>query len=156
MPNRDLYAEMQRVRYIERENGGTVDFSNFVDLDWISSGNSCEEELFERWLLRMVTAKKFIQTFRMGIIFVVSDPGFYPWMKSIVTVSQSLTLSEEIFVNELNEETTPSTSECGSSTRGREATGTDLGHGEFHNYEVLEDFSDSFVRWVTYGETICH
>lgn len=34
--------------------------------------------------------------------------------------------------------------------------GTDVGYGETRDSEVLEDFSDSFVRWVTYGEAICH
>lgn len=40
--------------------------------------------------------------------------------------------------------------------QGRDHTGTDFGYGEAQNHKVLEDFSDSFVRWVTYGETICH
>lgn len=49
VPTRELFAEMQRVRYLEHENGDAIDCSNFVDLDWLSSsGNSCEEELLER------------------------------------------------------------------------------------------------------------
>lgn len=49
MPAREFFAEMQRVRYLEHENGEAIDCSNFVDLDWLSSsGNSCEEELLER------------------------------------------------------------------------------------------------------------
>ncbi|KAH6817270.1 Phosphoinositide phosphatase family protein [Perilla frutescens var. frutescens] len=116
MPTRELFAEMQRVRYLERENGDAIDCSNFVDLDWLSSsGNSCEEELLER---------------------------------SMLTISPTAILSSENVINETASETTPSTSECGSSRRGRDPTGTDLGYGEAHNYEVLEEFSDSFGEMV--------
>ncbi|KAL1547867.1 phosphoinositide phosphatase SAC4-like [Salvia divinorum] len=124
MPTRELFAEMQRVRYLEHENGDAIDCSNFVDLDWLSSsGNSCEEELLER---------------------------------SMLLASPTAVLSSENVINETISEITPSTSECGSSRRGRDHTGTELGYSEANNYEVLEDFSDSFVRWVTYGEAICH
>ncbi|KAK4428775.1 Phosphoinositide phosphatase SAC4 [Sesamum alatum] len=115
MPARELFAEIQRDKYLEHENGDAIDCSNFVDLDWLSSsGNSCEEELLERTLL---------------------------------TVSPTAMLSSENVVNELVGETTPSTSECGSSMREMENTGTDICYGEIRDYEVLEDFSDSFVRW---------
>ncbi|KAK4391912.1 Phosphoinositide phosphatase SAC4 [Sesamum angolense] len=121
---RELFAEMQRERYLEHENGDAVDCSNFVDLDWLSSSaNSWEEELLER---------------------------------STLTASSIAALSSENVVNEMVGETTPSTSECGSTTRGRENTGTDLCYGEVHNYESLEEFSDNFVHWVTYGEGLCH
>ncbi|PIN13540.1 hypothetical protein CDL12_13837 [Handroanthus impetiginosus] len=124
MPTKELFAEMQRDRHLEHENGEASDCSNFVDLDWLSSsGNSCEEEMFER---------------------------------SMLTTSPTALLSAENVVNEIVGETTPSISECGSSMRRREYTGTDLSYDEAHNYEALEDFSDSFVRWVTYGETLCH
>ncbi|XP_042002395.1 phosphoinositide phosphatase SAC4-like isoform X3 [Salvia splendens] len=122
--SRELFAEMQRVRYLEHENGDAIDCSNFVDLDWLSSsGNSCEEELLER---------------------------------SMLIVSPTAMLSSENVMNGTISEIVPSTSECGSSRRGRDETGTELGYGEAHNYEVLEEFSDSFVHWVTYGEAICH
>ncbi|KAL3623561.1 Phosphoinositide phosphatase sac4 [Castilleja foliolosa] len=121
LPNRELLAGMQRDRYLERENENTVDCSNFVDLDWLSScGNLFEEELFER---------------------------------SILTASPVTTmLSENLLIGER----TPSTSKCESSTRGREQTGSDLCDDGAHNSEVFEEFSDSFVRWVTNGETLCH
>lgn len=35
-------------------------------------------------------------------------------------------------------------------------TGNDLAYDEGHNYEVLEEYSDSFVHWVNYGETLSH
>ncbi|XP_022888769.1 phosphoinositide phosphatase SAC4-like isoform X2 [Olea europaea var. sylvestris] len=123
MPARVLFAEMQKDRCLEHEHGDTIDSSNFVDLDWLSSsGNSCEDELLERTML---------------------------------TASPIAMLSSENIANEIVGDTTPSTSECGSSTRGR-PTGNDLAYDEGHNYEVLEEYSDSFVHWVNYGETLSH
>ncbi|KAG6414276.1 hypothetical protein SASPL_126994 [Salvia splendens] len=116
MPTRELYAEMQRVRYLEHENGDAIDCSNFVDLDWLSSsGNSREEELLER---------------------------------SMLIVSPTAVLSSENVMNGTTSEIVPSTSECGSSKKGRVEAGTELGYGEAHSYEVLEEFSNSFVRWL--------
>lgn len=58
MPRRQLFGDLQRYRCLESdhiyysEHGDGYNFSNFVDLDWLSSsGNSCEEEPFERYLL---------------------------------------------------------------------------------------------------------
>ncbi|KAH8505530.1 hypothetical protein H0E87_012672 [Populus deltoides] len=55
MPRRQLFRYVQRDRYLESDNvffsghGDTFNCSNFVDIDWLSSsGNSCEEEPFER------------------------------------------------------------------------------------------------------------
>ncbi|KAL9376592.1 hypothetical protein Peur_030712 [Populus x canadensis] len=55
MPRRQLFGDLQRDRYLESdqvcfsEHGDTFNCSNFVDIDWLSSsGNSCEEEPFER------------------------------------------------------------------------------------------------------------
>ncbi|KAL3622790.1 hypothetical protein CASFOL_033398 [Castilleja foliolosa] len=114
LPNRELFADMQGDRYLERKNENTIDCSNFVDLDWLSScGNSFEEELFER---------------------------------SILTASPVTTMLSE---NALIGERTP-------STLGREQTGSHLCDDGAHNSEVFEEFSDSFVHWVTNGETLCH
>ncbi|KAM1155916.1 hypothetical protein ACFX11_027029 [Malus domestica] len=129
MPRRQLFGEFQRYRcesehiyYSER--GDTYNFSNFVDLDWLSSsGNSCEEEPFER---------------------------------SSVLTSPIEGLSTENVVNGIIGDSTPSTSEYGSSLKGKEQAGTGL---SFHNGEssnVLEEYPDSFVNWVNFGETICH
>ncbi|MBA0626229.1 hypothetical protein Godav_003935, partial [Gossypium davidsonii] len=90
MPRRQLFGDVQRDRYLETgqiffsEHGGGVNCSNFVDLDWLSSsGNSCEDEPFERSSL------------------LTSSPG----------------LSSENVVNGILGETTPSTSEYGSSMK---------------------------------------
>ncbi|KAJ1402976.1 SAC domain [Sesbania bispinosa] len=55
MPRRQLFGEMQRERCLEgdhiyySDHGDSFSCSNFVDLDWLSSsGNSCEEEPYER------------------------------------------------------------------------------------------------------------
>ncbi|XP_044463906.1 phosphoinositide phosphatase SAC3-like isoform X2 [Mangifera indica] len=133
MPRKQLFGEMQRDRYLESdhiyfsENGDASSFSNFVDLDWLSSsGNSCEEDPYER--------------------------------SSMLTSSPIAGLSLENVVNGVIGDSTPSTSECGSSIKGREQTGTEieLCYVDAEDSNVLEDYSDSFVHWVTYGETLCH
>ncbi|XP_031267421.1 phosphoinositide phosphatase SAC3-like isoform X1 [Pistacia vera] len=133
MPHKQLFGDVQRDRYLESdhiyfsEHGDTSSFSNFVDLDWLSSsGNSCEEEPYER--------------------------------SSVLTSSPIGGLSLENVVNGVIGDATPSTSECGSSMKGREQTGTEieLCYSDAQDSNVLEDYSDSFVQWVTHGETLCH
>lgn len=55
MPRRQLFGDVQRDRGHESDNiyfsehGDVYNCSNFLDLDWLSSsGNSCEEEPYER------------------------------------------------------------------------------------------------------------
>ncbi|RDX69196.1 Phosphoinositide phosphatase SAC3, partial [Mucuna pruriens] len=55
MPRRQLFGDIQRERFLDADHIsysghlGSFSFSNFLDLDWLSSsGNSCEEEPFER------------------------------------------------------------------------------------------------------------
>ncbi|KAJ6731296.1 POLYPHOSPHOINOSITIDE PHOSPHATASE [Salix purpurea] len=91
MPRRHLFGDVQRDRYLESDqvcfsdHGDAFNCSNFVDIDWLSSsGNSCEEEPFER--------------------------------SSLLTNSLICGLSSED-VNGIMGETTPSTSEYGSSTK---------------------------------------
>ncbi|KAG2717798.1 hypothetical protein I3843_03G190900 [Carya illinoinensis] len=131
IPHRQLFGDMQRDRCLETnhiyfsEHGDMSNCSNFFDLDWLSSsGNSCEEEQFER--------------------------------SSLLTNSSVAGLSAENVVNGVMGETTPSTSEYGSSMKGREQTGTELSYGIAQNSDVLEDFSDGFVHWVNHGEALCH
>ncbi|KAI8016918.1 Phosphoinositide phosphatase SAC4 [Camellia lanceoleosa] len=121
VPRRQLFADMQRDRFLDNDQGDTS--SNFLDLDWLSSsGNSCDEELYERSML-------------------ISSP--------IAGVS-----SENV-INGIMGDMTPSTSENGSSMKEREQTGTELSYDDAQNFEGLQEFSANFVRWVTYGETLC-
>ncbi|KAL1808949.1 hypothetical protein ACET3Z_025939 [Daucus carota] len=111
----------RKEHYGDDDNRDASDYSNFIDLGWLSSSSSSCDELFDR---------------------------------STGMNSSVATLSTENLVNELVGETTPSTSGYGSSMKGREMTGTELSSDSL-NQEVLDEFSDSFVRWVNQGETIC-
>nr|KYP57791.1 Polyphosphoinositide phosphatase [Cajanus cajan] len=131
MPRRQLFGDIQRERGIESEHiyysdhGDSFSCSNFVDLDWLSSsGNSCEEEPFER---------------------------------SSITNSPIAGVSSENVVNGIIVgETTASTSDLGgSSLKGREQTESELSYGDARS-NASEDFPDTFVQWVTYGQTLCH
>ncbi|XP_038699994.1 phosphoinositide phosphatase SAC3-like isoform X2 [Tripterygium wilfordii] len=64
-------------------------------------------------------------------------------------------LSSENVVNGIMEETMSSTSEYGSSMKGREHTGIELSLGNVQKPNV-EEYPDGFVQWVNYGETLCH
>ncbi|XP_039014669.1 phosphoinositide phosphatase SAC3-like isoform X1 [Hibiscus syriacus] len=114
MSQRHLFGDVQRDRYLETGqiffygHGDGVNRSNFVDLDWLSSsGNSCEDEPYERSSL------------------LQSSPGH----------------SSENVVNGVLGETTPSTSEYGSSMKGMQQKGA-------------EKFPDGFVQWVNYGHVL--
>lgn len=55
MPQRMLFSDMQLDQCLDsdhicfRENGNVCNCSNFLDVEWLSSsGNSCEEETYER------------------------------------------------------------------------------------------------------------
>ncbi|XWS70129.1 hypothetical protein CRYUN_Cryun03dG0022700 [Craigia yunnanensis] len=129
MSRRQLFGVVQRDRCLETdqiffsEHGDGFNCSNFVDLDWLSSsGNSCEDEPFER--------------------------------SSVLTSSPVAGLSSENVVNGIFVETTPSTSEYGSSMKGMQQTGTDISFANSQN--VPEEYPDSFVQWVNYGQMLCH
>ncbi|KAJ1418771.1 SAC domain [Sesbania bispinosa] len=131
MPRRQLFGEMQRERCLEgdhiyySDHGDSFSCSNFVDLDWLSSsGNSCEEEPYER---------------------------------SSITNSPVAGLSSENVVNGVMVgETAASTSDWGSSSlKGREQTESELSYSDVRS-NTPEEFPDTFVHWVTYGQTLCH
>ncbi|CAM8974575.1 unnamed protein product [Rhodiola kirilowii] len=106
------------------EHGDASSFSNFVDLDWLSSsGNSCEEELNDR---------------------------------SLVGYSPLAGMSSENVVSGIMGEATTSTSGYKSSFKAAEQSGTDISYESAHNPDVLEEYPDSFVQWVNFGETLCH
>lgn len=126
MPQRRLFGSIQRERCLEGDHiffseGDATSCSNFVDLDWISSsGNSCEEEPFERSL------------------------GF------------NSPIDRDSSENVVTGESTPSMSEYGSSTKAKEQNIMEAPQVRTPKINVLEDYSDSFVQWVNYGETLCH
>ncbi|XP_019053859.1 PREDICTED: phosphoinositide phosphatase SAC4-like isoform X2 [Nelumbo nucifera] len=130
MAQRQLFVDGQRDRCLEsdqicfNENGEAFNFSNFLDLDWLSSsGNSCEEETYER---------------------------------SALINSPIAGMSSENVMSVVTVETTPSQSEYGSSMKERDQEEADLSYDATQNLDILGEFSDSFVRWVAYGETLCH
>lgn len=55
MPSRKLFRDIEEDQYVEvdhscfDEEGDACKFTNFLDLDWLSSsGNSCEEDIYDR------------------------------------------------------------------------------------------------------------
>ncbi|XP_017983385.1 PREDICTED: phosphoinositide phosphatase SAC3 isoform X1 [Theobroma cacao] len=163
MPRRQLFGDMQRDHCLETdhiffyEHGDAFNCSNFVDLDWLSSsGNSCEDEPFES---SAITANKVVQTQKGCCSFTTCSVRLYMEVicrSSVLTSSPVAGLSSENVVNGILGETTPSSSEYGSSMKGRQQTGTELSFANSQNSNVLEEFSDSFVQWVNHGEMLCH
>ncbi|XP_050216554.1 phosphoinositide phosphatase SAC3 isoform X2 [Mercurialis annua] len=130
MPRRQLFGNVERDRYLGLDHiyfsEDTYNCSNFVDLDWLSSSGTSCEE--------------------------------EPFERSSALMGSPIAgLSSENVVNGIMSESTPSTSECGSSMKGRQQMGTELFVLDNpQNSRVLEEYSDSFVEWVTYGETLCY
>ncbi|THU57648.1 hypothetical protein C4D60_Mb03t05740 [Musa balbisiana] len=59
-------------------------------------------------------------------------------------------------VNGINAEATPPLSENGSGIKGKQTLEKEMTYDPLRNYDTLGEFSDSFIRWVNYGETLCH
>ncbi|TYI81355.1 hypothetical protein E1A91_D05G148900v1 [Gossypium mustelinum] len=104
----DQFLEIDGICY--DENGDECNCTNF-DLDWpSSSGNSCDDDIFDR-----------------------STTG----------------LSSENIGAELKIDMTTSPSESGSSIKGGDRTASELTCGR-----ILDEFSESFVNWVTHGDML--
>ncbi|MBA0720178.1 hypothetical protein Golax_007810 [Gossypium laxum] len=104
----DQFLEIDGICYVE--NGDECNCTNF-DLDWpSSSGNSCDDDIFDR-----------------------STTG----------------LSSENIGAELKIDMTTSPSESGSSIKGGDRTASELTCGR-----ILDEFSESFVNWVTHGDML--
>ncbi|MBA0565410.1 hypothetical protein Golob_010287 [Gossypium lobatum] len=104
----DQFLEIDGICY--DENGDECNCTNF-DLDWpSSSGNSCDDDIFDR-----------------------STTG----------------LSSENIGAELKIDMTTSPSESGSSIKGGDRTASELTSGR-----ILDEFSESFVNWVTHGDML--
>ncbi|KAK9705737.1 hypothetical protein RND81_07G078100 [Saponaria officinalis] len=126
---KQFFGDVQRENFVENdhvnihESADSLDCSNFVDLDRLSSSeNSCEEELYER---------------------------------SMFTSSSIAGLSSDNVMSGMLAETTPSSSQCGFGMKRRDQADSELSYDRANN-SLLEDYPDSFVRWVTSGETLCH
>ncbi|KNA09861.1 hypothetical protein SOVF_149670 [Spinacia oleracea] len=125
-PRKQLFGDVQREQYVDNghvnihERVDSLDCSNFVDLDWLSSSGYSEESC----------------------------------ERSMSMYSPLTGLSLDNVMNGVTGETTPSSSQYGSSMKTREQTEGELSCAQV-NDSVLEEFSESFVRWVVSGETLC-
>ncbi|KAB2081608.1 hypothetical protein ES319_A05G144000v1 [Gossypium barbadense] len=115
MSCRQLFGDMED-QFLESDGicydeiGDECNCTNF-DLDWpSSSGNSCDDDIFDR-----------------------STTG----------------LSSENIGAELKIDMTTSPSESGSSIKGGDRTASELTCGG-----ILDEFSESFVNWVTHGDML--
>ncbi|KAL9268510.1 Phosphoinositide phosphatase SAC3-like protein [Drosera capensis] len=75
--------------------------------------------------------------------------------RSTHTISRVTGLSSVDVINGLAGETPPSSSAYDSGMKVRDQTGTGLSYDGVAD-SMLEEFSDSFVRWVNQGETLCY
>ncbi|CAM8909670.1 unnamed protein product [Rhodiola kirilowii] len=107
------------------ERGESLDFSNFLDVEWLSSsGNSCEEEAYER--------------------------------STLINTSALATSSSNV-LNGLKLESTAGSSEAGSGLKiGGEHVQAEITSSTRQLADTLSEFSDNFVRWVTYGDSLFH
>ncbi|KAK9075776.1 hypothetical protein SSX86_004105 [Deinandra increscens subsp. villosa] len=117
IPWREGFEELQKHGSFDDKNNASSDYSNFVDLDWLSS--SCEEESMGRLIFKY---------------------------------------SSENATSEIVAETTPSTSESSmkGSGSGSGSKLTTTATDDDLEFEVHEEYSDSFLRWVNQGEALCH
>lgn len=76
--------------------------------------------------------------------------------RSLFTNSPIGGLSSENVVTDIVGETTPLSSEGGCSMKGTKNAGADASYSDARNCVVVEELSDIFVRWVNYGEILCH
>ncbi|WOL19836.1 phosphoinositide phosphatase SAC2 isoform X1 [Canna indica] len=59
-------------------------------------------------------------------------------------------------VNGINSDTTPLPGENGSSIKGKQTLEEEMAHDTPRTSAALNEFSDSFICWVTHGETLCY
>ncbi|XP_020240406.1 phosphoinositide phosphatase SAC3 isoform X2 [Cajanus cajan] len=79
-----------------------------------------------------------------------------PFERLSITNSSIAGLSSENVINGvIMGGDTPSTSDLDSSIKGREGTVSELSYRDAGS-KVLEEFPDTFVHWVTHGQTLCN
>ncbi|WVZ11162.1 hypothetical protein V8G54_015692 [Vigna mungo] len=151
MPRRHLFGDMQRERCVESDHicysdhGDSFSCSNFVDLDWLSSSaNSCEEEPFERSSITNspiagVSSENVVNGIMVGEATAsTSDWGASSLKKSVYAIVGL-----------------PRVASAGVFMSGRGGTESELPYGNSQS-NTGEEFPDTFVQWVTYGQTLCH
>ncbi|CAN1136073.1 Phosphoinositide phosphatase SAC4 [Linum perenne] len=130
LPQRQLFGDIQRDQIHESDHvyfsEDTLNWSNFVDLDWLSSsGNSFEDEPFDR-------------------TSVITSPSITGQSTESVTngmTREATPTASEYGSMRMEAETEAESSSLASSSQ-RPA--------------VLGEYSDSFVQWVNNGETLCY
>ncbi|XP_061364596.1 phosphoinositide phosphatase SAC3-like [Gastrolobium bilobum] len=130
MPRRQLFGDMQRERFLESDH---ILYSEHGD------SFSCSNFVDLDWLSSSGNSCE-------------EDPC----ERSSITNSPIAWLSSENVVDGvMGGDATPSTSDLGSKLKGRERTGSELSDRDAQS-KVLEEFPDTFVHWVTHGQTLCH
>lgn len=131
MPRRQLFVDMQKERCAESHH---IYYSEHGD------SFSCSNFVDLDWLSSSANSCE-------------EDP----YERSSITNSPVGGLSSENVVNgEIVGETTASTSDWGStSLKEREPTESEVSYSEARSNNQNE-FPDTFVEWVTYGQTLCH
>ncbi|KAK7347920.1 hypothetical protein VNO80_22463 [Phaseolus coccineus] len=131
MPRRHLFGDMQRERCVESDH---IYYSDHGD------SFSCSNFVDLDWLSSSANSCEE-----------------EPFERSSITNSPIAGVSSENVVNGIMvREATTSTSDWGaSSLKGREQTESELSYGNSQS-NTAEEFPDTFVQWVTYGQTLCH
>ncbi|WCJ42861.1 Phosphoinositide phosphatase family protein [Euphorbia peplus] len=127
MPQRQLFGDVERDRYLG------IDHVYFSEDTF-----NCSNFLDLDWLSSAGNSCEEEQFERSSVL------------------ASPLGQSSENVTNGIVNEAASSSSGYSSSTKGRQQAGMDLSCNHSQSSNVLEEFPDSFVDWVNYGETICH
>eukprot|EP00268_Persea_americana_P043929 TRINITY_DN442_c0_g1_i5.p1 TRINITY_DN442_c0_g1~~TRINITY_DN442_c0_g1_i5.p1 ORF type:complete len:849 (-),score=149.16 TRINITY_DN442_c0_g1_i5:378-2924(-) len=130
MASRQLFVDTQRdqlesdhIYFCENGSGD----SNFLDLDWLSSsGNSCEEEIYERSA-------------------VFNSPATSLSSENVINGSS---MDTNLLPPKEN-------GSCKGIKHVQGRMGAGVSYHATRNPDNLSEFSDRFVQWVIHGETIC-
>ncbi|CAJ1940592.1 unnamed protein product [Sphenostylis stenocarpa] len=131
MPRIQLFGDMQRERCVESDH---IYYSDHGD------SFSCSNFVDLDWLSSSANSCEE-----------------EPFERSSITNSPITGVSSENVINGIMVgEATASTSDWGpSNLKGRERTESELSYGNSQS-NTAEEFPDTFVQWVTYGQTLCH
>lgn len=126
-PRKHLYGDVQREQYVENDN---------IAIHEHGDSSDCSNFVDLDWLSSS------------GNSCEEDD-------RSVFANSLIAGLSLDNVMNGIMGETTPSSSQYGSGIKGKDLMEAGTSYARVSD-SVLEEFSDSFVQWVTYGETLCH